>query len=318
MNPNPFFSVCIPTYNRAAFLPACIESILNQSFADFEIIISDNQSTDDTIQVISRYKDDRIRLVQQSVNQGLWGNHNACIKIAEASWVVFLHSDDYLAPQALADLYSQINNANAETYPGVFIFSGDHSSVQDLRNVTGLEGRLELPASLLAAIGGIGNPSGMCFNKSVLVEIGGFNTDPDIYFMADHYLLAAIAIKEYDIYLIDKSHLQTNKGSHQASNNIDKLNIYKSIVSFTKKVYDSGRLDQTFEFFMTNANSFSNAKKIKWLFALSTLPHKQYAVRLSKLLLSDVTIIFNRVFLYSIGNIYTGNGFYRTIARIVK
>jgi len=60
-NKTPFFSVCIPTYNRANFLPQAIESVLAQDFTDFELIICDNASTDNTQEVVEKYQDKRIR-----------------------------------------------------------------------------------------------------------------------------------------------------------------------------------------------------------------------------------------------------------------
>ena len=98
----PFFSVCIPTYNRSKFLPQAIESVLAQDFTDFELIICDNASTDNTQEVVESYKDDRIRYVRYEDLVGMYANHNRCIDLAQAEWLVFLHSDDSLDNKALS------------------------------------------------------------------------------------------------------------------------------------------------------------------------------------------------------------------------
>lgn len=105
----PFFSVCIPTYNRANFLPEAIESILAQNFTDFELIVCDNASTDHIQKVVEKYQDKRIRYVHYKDLVNMWANHNRCINLAQAEWLIFLHSDDSLDNKALSLLSHKIN-----------------------------------------------------------------------------------------------------------------------------------------------------------------------------------------------------------------
>src|SRR3989344_921968 len=70
MTKRPFFSIVIPTYNRASFLKASIAITLQQTFKDFEIIISNNCSTDDTRKVVNSFKDKRIRYFENKKNIG--------------------------------------------------------------------------------------------------------------------------------------------------------------------------------------------------------------------------------------------------------
>ena len=97
-------SVCIPTYNYAAFLPEAIESVLGQRFADFELIIIDDNSTDDTRAVVQSYaeKDPRIRFSVNRANLGMVENWNLCLDQARGEYIKFLFADDVLAsPDAL-------------------------------------------------------------------------------------------------------------------------------------------------------------------------------------------------------------------------
>ena len=92
----PFFSVCVPTYNRANFLPQAIESVLAQDFSDFELIICDNASTDNTQDIVENYQDKRIRYIRYSKLVNMYANHNRCINLCKGEWIVFVHSDDCL------------------------------------------------------------------------------------------------------------------------------------------------------------------------------------------------------------------------------
>jgi len=90
---SPFFSIIIPTYNRAHTIRRPIESVLAQTFTDWELIIVDDGSTDDTKSVVESYQDGRIRYVWQE-NQERSAARNHGIKIAKGEWICFQDSDD--------------------------------------------------------------------------------------------------------------------------------------------------------------------------------------------------------------------------------
>ena len=92
-------SVVIPCYNQAHFLGEAIESVLSQSYTNFEIVVVDDGSTDNTSEVASRYPD-KVRLIRQE-NKGLSGARNTGIGHSEGEYLVFLDSDDRLLPEAL-------------------------------------------------------------------------------------------------------------------------------------------------------------------------------------------------------------------------
>lgn len=98
------FSVCIPTYNRAAFLPKAIESVLSQSHTDFELVVLDNASTDETSDLLKQITDPRVRVFANEMTISMYANHNLCVQKAQEDWIVFLHSDDALLPGALATM----------------------------------------------------------------------------------------------------------------------------------------------------------------------------------------------------------------------
>jgi len=97
-------SILIPTYNYARYLPEAIESVLAQDFTDYELIVSDDASTDDSADIIRRYaaRDSRIRATFHPANLGMVANWNWCLGQARGEYVKFLFGDDRLtAPHAL-------------------------------------------------------------------------------------------------------------------------------------------------------------------------------------------------------------------------
>lgn len=91
---NPQVSIIIPTYNRSTFLRRAITSILNQTFSDFELIIVDDCSIDDTEQVVADMNDGRIRYMKLESNIGAPRARNIGIKSARSRYIAFLDSDD--------------------------------------------------------------------------------------------------------------------------------------------------------------------------------------------------------------------------------
>jgi len=95
-------SVIIPTYNRKAFLPEAIDSVLNQTYRDIEIIVVDDGSTDGTGDLLKERYGDTIRYYYKA-NGGCASARNAGIKISEGEYIAFLDSDDMFLPEKLED-----------------------------------------------------------------------------------------------------------------------------------------------------------------------------------------------------------------------
>ena len=97
----PFFSVVIPTYNRSDLVTYAVESVLKQSFAELEVLVSDNGSTDDTGEVIGRIADPRVRYVQTPVHGPIADSWEFARLQAKGSLIMMLSDDDALVPDAL-------------------------------------------------------------------------------------------------------------------------------------------------------------------------------------------------------------------------
>ena len=97
----PAISVCIPTYNGAKYIAQTIESILNQTFTDFEIIVSDDGSSDKTLEIVGSFNDPRIVRIDRLSKVGAEANWNNAVANASASLVKLVCQDDMLYPQCL-------------------------------------------------------------------------------------------------------------------------------------------------------------------------------------------------------------------------
>lgn len=92
----PCFSICISVYNGDRFLQGCLDSVLCQSFADFELIVVDDASSDGTADILADYakKDERITIISKSQNEGLHLGHRAALEACSGEYVLFLDADD--------------------------------------------------------------------------------------------------------------------------------------------------------------------------------------------------------------------------------
>ncbi len=98
---NPFFSIILPTFNQANFLKKSIESVFNQSYKNWELIIIDNYSSDETEKVINFFKDSRVRSYKIRNKNILAKSRNLGIKKSKSDWICFIDSDDTWYPKKL-------------------------------------------------------------------------------------------------------------------------------------------------------------------------------------------------------------------------
>jgi len=108
----PFFSVVIPSYNRSSLILKAIESVMSQSFTDFELLIADDCSTDDTEKVILNLNNPKISFFKNDVNKGNAGARNLGARNAKGTYVCYLDSDDQYHSNFLEKMYSLIQEGN--------------------------------------------------------------------------------------------------------------------------------------------------------------------------------------------------------------
>jgi len=193
----PFFSIIIPTYNRAAFISKAIESILNQTVSDFELIIIDDASTDETEEIVLSFKDPRIIYVKNEQNIERCNSRNKGIGISQSEYICFLDSDDYHLPQHLEILYHEIQKRK---YPEALFFT----NAWDCNDGTNLTERICPSTKNINIFDYIArytfNPQRMCVHKNILKK---FQFDPKVYVCEDLDFAARIATS-YPIYQIEE------------------------------------------------------------------------------------------------------------------
>ena len=108
----PYFSIIIPMYNREGFIGRALRSCLSQEFNDFEVVVTDDASTDRSVDAVRGFTDARIRLERHDSNRGRCPARNTAMSAASGEWFVFLDSDDELLPGALATIYRRATQAD--------------------------------------------------------------------------------------------------------------------------------------------------------------------------------------------------------------
>ena len=110
-------SIIMPSYNSEKFIKASIESVLNQTYANWELLIVDDCSTDKTVEIVHSFKDERIKFFTNEKNSGAAISRNKSLREAKGKWIAFLDSDDVWLPTKLEEqLKFMVDNSYAFTF----------------------------------------------------------------------------------------------------------------------------------------------------------------------------------------------------------
>lgn len=200
MSPIPKVSVLIPTYNYAHYLDDAIQSVMDQTFTDFKLIIVDNCSTDNTDDVVKKYlSDNRVSFYKNKTNLGLVGNWNRCLDFATGEYIKFLCADDKFHPQQLERFVAVMDEHRdvsiISSYNEIF---GGRSFCRMLPFKEKVESWL-VREKLLGPWNWLYNPSVVMFRKADAEKIGRF--DPHFLQFTDReYYLRLLSLG--DCYVI--------------------------------------------------------------------------------------------------------------------
>ncbi|WP_298422860.1 glycosyltransferase family A protein [uncultured Kordia sp.] len=137
----PLFSVIIPLYNKAMYIQETIESVLQQHFSDYEIIVVNDASTDDSLQIVSTISDPRISIIDNPKNLGLSATRNVGISKAKGNIIALLDADDMWLPNFL----DTIKNLH-DSFPEAAIYGTDYSEIYTTHKA--IESKKNIPISL--------------------------------------------------------------------------------------------------------------------------------------------------------------------------
>lgn len=221
----PKVSVLMPTYNQGKYIAEAIESALIQTYRDFEFIIINDCSTDDTEQIIQRYSDDpRIKVIRNEKNLGDIGNLNKIGDLAQGEYIKFLFSDDLLAtPNALEEFVRVLDeNPDVSLVTSFYEFFGQYGTSLQEHPLVGKVSGYETIKNSIVAGNWIGGPSNVMYRKA---DFEGMKYDGKWRWMSDfdiwHKLLA-----KGDMYVIPK--VLTKFRQHDASWSKDNVTNYNN------------------------------------------------------------------------------------------
>lgn len=183
----PRVSVCIPTYRGGATIGAAIESVLGQSWTDFEVIVIDDGSPDDTASVVRSFADSRITYLRNEHNLGPQGNWNRCLEVARGRYFKLLPHDDLLHPDCLQRQVHVLDKDRDDRIALVFCARdvvGPEGRVLTRRAYPGagegvIPSRALIGACVRRGTNLLGEPGALLFRKSLADRVGGFDgTNP--------------------------------------------------------------------------------------------------------------------------------------------
>ncbi|NOZ45189.1 MAG: glycosyltransferase [Chlorobi bacterium] len=234
---NPKFSIIIPTYNRAEFIEKTINSVLNQTYENFEIIIVDDGSTDNTKEIVTSINDKRIKYYRKE-NAERGAARNFGVKKAQGDYITFLDSDDVLYPIHFQEAYNLILSNNT---PNIFhlayeIKSENGKILNKINNRKGNLNKLILYGNLLSCIG--------VFIKKEILDKISFKTDRNLSGTEDWLLWLQLSARNTFKYsntvtacIINHKNRSVNIFNEQSLNNRTNLLIkyLKEDFQFTSK-----------------------------------------------------------------------------------
>ncbi|RWW92091.1 glycosyltransferase family 2 protein [Flavobacterium cerinum] len=207
----PYFSIVIPLYNKQDHIIATLKSVIAQTFTDFEIIIINDVSTDDSLKAIRSINDNRIRLITHDFNKGLSASRNTGIKNAKSNYIALLDADDLWKPQFLEKIHALINY-----YPQASLFATKYEEVHPGNSIIPIndplhttDGSMTLMNFFTANLGKLLiSCSSICINKNVFEKVGHFDEtitfaeDIDFYIRANHHYQLAYYNQSHACYMI--------------------------------------------------------------------------------------------------------------------
>jgi glycosyltransferase involved in cell wall biosynthesis len=207
MSNQPLISICIPAYNAEKFIKETLESILNQTYQNLEIIITDDCSKDQTVSIIHSFSDKRIKFYQNEKNLGVEGNWNKALQLATGNYCKMMGADDILYSNCISEQLCVFENT--ENKDVVLVTSHKNVINQDgklimTRKFPGsgkYKGIKALKKSLHRGTNVIGEPVAGLFRKEILAKSGFYNGE-NIY-MIDLDFWGRI-LKHGDLYVVDK------------------------------------------------------------------------------------------------------------------
>lgn len=299
-------SIVVPVYNVEKYLPQCLESILNQTFQNFEIIVVNDGSTDESERIIQQYSlkyPNKIRAFSQE-NQGVAATRNLALKYARGKYISFVDSDDFVGTDFIKDLYEVARLKNADMVICNYTKVDEQGKKMRVYNANFKEGELRIPSYISCnrlIKKELFNTYQICYKKGIVFE--------DIPVM-----LKMEAVAE-NVQLISKADYFYRSNPQSITN------------SFNKKKYEMNQLPfeamkESIEFCMEQGHGF-NYEKLEffvcriWTSVLFDMGRK-CDKKTQKMMCKEVQMIMEEYFPVCYRNLYVSLGRLKKISKVQK
>ena len=260
----PSVSVCIPVFNGENYLSNCINSIIDQEYENFEILIVDNCSTDSTADIVSSFKDSRIRFIKNDFNIGSLKNFSKCVENARGEYFVLLPHDDMLLPGCLKEFTSKMSNQAIGIVFGAVMNIDKNGSVIRTRTDFQSNKTLSKEESLVNLVDNFMPIQLAMVRTKVLRKLDGFKTEFSLF--SDCHLWFRVALDGWESFYCSKAF-----SSHRIHDNQGQ----KAFLTQDLKVaseHMGKKLDE--EFWKEHNYNYLFLRLSKWL--LSEMINKSY------------------------------------------
>lgn len=245
-----FFSVIIPVYNKANFIAHTLQSVISQEFKDFEIILINDGSTDNSLDVIQKFEDKRIKIFNQE-NQGASSARNLGVEKANSKWIALLDADDHWYSNHLLELYKCIlkfSDADVVSNAYEIKLSEDYTKSINISREIPNEVVLIKDYFSYSFKDALFWTSTIAFKKECFQEIGGFDINLKTGQDLDLIIRFALNFRLYynpEVTLkyirFTENNLSIDVNLEEKKKYIDKSKIYESDNSSLKKYLDINR-----------------------------------------------------------------------------
>lgn len=254
-------SIIIPVYNSESTLKRCIESVINQTYKNIEILIINDGSKDKSLNIMNEYKnkDERIIVINQK-NKGLSGARNIGINNATGDYITFIDSDDYIKPNLVKDTIKIFEKYECDVVRNNYELSYENGKTE-LRNEMYEENRIinisekkeELIQNIL--LGKVQSYSWLLTIKREILDKNNLKFDEDIFFMEDIVFIIRLIFLIKNIYFVREA----NYFYYQSNENSLTKDTKKYVKNINNIVVMKKRLEKIMKM---NINEFENYIKI--------------------------------------------------------
>jgi glycosyltransferase involved in cell wall biosynthesis len=226
---NPTISVCVPMYNNGATIARCLRSVLDQDGVEFEILVVDDDSSDDCAAVAATMLRAGDRLIRNETRLGLNQNHNKCLELARGSCIQFVHGDDWLLPGALQTLARCFDDPTVglafaprrvvhDNIPWWRWCGPTHIYFWKLREYNRGPSLVTQMALLGAGFNWIGEPTCVMFRRRLALDTGGFRND--IYQLVDLDLWLRLMLRSAVCFVPQKLSVRSRTAAAETTRNV--------------------------------------------------------------------------------------------------